>query len=537
MNRHFNRAVWCAWILLTVSPEPTVGQIVNGSFESGGGSFAGWNTFGQASIEDATFTPAPAGAYQALARTAGVADNAAELSAFFGGVTLPPNQNGAATDGSGFRQRFSSSAGFLTFNWKFVTNESVISGFDSAFVVLDGQLFTLVRQVNTAQDLDTTNKPSTFNAGTPYNAGVVALSAGEHTLGFGAYDTSDNMVSSGLVIDNVVLIDLTLVIGLGDIDLGILQTATRDVGGRLFNLRTQGAQPQPLNIGLAASSSAGKEVAGKEPIPPRGPCVEFFAQGDFSTTDRKDTGAALGYGSWTEAATAGVECSLSDTVTAGLALGYVHNQTNANNDAGDLYVDGLAVSTYASWSRNDLYVDGLYSFGHLENRIRRNIPSGTATARTDSKGHAVQLNAGYSFLKYPGIVSGPIASMKYAHGDIDAFTDSAGLSVASQSYDSLISEFGWQASFPMKTRRGRVTPQVHASWGHEYLNKSKTIGTTFAGLTALVSTPEPRTDYAAIGCGVLAEFGERFSVLLDYEANLSRNQTTHFVELRAGFKF
>ena len=143
-------------------------------------------------------------------------------------------------------------------------------------------------------------------------------------------------------------------------------------------------------------------------------------------------------------------------------------------------------------------------------------------------------------MNYPGIVSGPLASLKYTHGEIDGFTDSTGVGVQSQSYDSLISQLGWQASFPRQMRFGkltRLTPQLHGAWAHQYMNNPEFVSALFAGITATGRTPEPTSDYAALGAGLMAELGENFSVTLDYQADVGKNEVTHFVSLRGGFKF
>jgi outer membrane autotransporter protein len=283
----------------------------------------------------------------------------------------------------------------------------------------------------------------------------------------------------------------------------------------------------------------GKQTTNFKQIAPAPKRFEVFAQGDFSRSDRDSVDAAAGFGGWTEAGTAGIEYSLTDRLTTGFAIGYVHNNTDINDGVGSIDIDGVAASLYASWFKNNFYVDGLYSFSYLENDLRRNTAAGAATAKPSSYGNTLDLNTGYNII-YPGIVAGPIASLKYTHGEIDGFTDSAGVAVESQSYDSLISQIGWQASFPRAVRYGkltRLTPQLHGAWAHQYMNKAEFVSAQFGGFTATGRTPEPSSDYAALGAGLMAEFGGNFSVTLDYQADVGSSEITHFISIRGGFKF
>ena len=280
---------------------------------------------------------------------------------------------------------------------------------------------------------------------------------------------------------NAVIQDLSLALDMREINLGVFETATRDVNSRLFRLRARGTEGELANIGLAAAYSSqgmelvslgidGKQAVNFKQTTPAAKRFEVFAQGDFSATDRETSAAAAGFGGWTEAGTAGIEYSLTDRLTAGFAIGYVHNNTDIASGAGSIDIDGVAASLYASWFKNNFYVDGLYSFSYLENDLRRTIPTGVATAKPASYGNTLALNTGYNII-YPGIVAGPIASLKYTHGEIDGYTESAGTAVQSQGYDSLISELGWQASFPRTIhccKLTRLTPQLHGAWAHQY---------------------------------------------------------------------
>ena len=336
-------------------------------------------------------------------------------------------------------------------------------------------------------------------------------------------------------------VDLSLALDLRGITLGVLETATRDVNGRLFRLRMRSDESDPaespagkdiVNVGADGKQS----VSAKQAEPSR---LQFFAQGDFSTTDQHSSDNISGFGGQTEAGTVGLEYALSREIILGVAVGYVHNYTNLNNYTDTVNIDGLVASTYASWFIDNFYLDGLYSFSYLENDLRSSAGNQVATAQPATFGNTLELNAGYNFVR-PWVVTGPIASLNYTHGDIDDFSDSNGASVQSQNFNSLISQLGWQASFPRTTHQGmltRVTPQLHAAWAHEYMNNSESVSANYNGFTTTGYTPQPERDYATVGAGIMAEFGKDFSVTLDYQIDVGTLQVTNFVSARGEIKF
>lgn len=349
-------------------------------------------------------------------------------------------------------------------------------------------------------------------------------------LMYGEYLATVTAIYNTLQVDAIAL-------NLRGINLGAIDTATRDVNGRLYRLRAFGSDQS--TDGQESSQSATMDSKGKLVLPVQPTRhLEFFAQGDFGSTDRETSNGVAGYGGWTEASTAGVEYGLTNHLTAGLGLGYVHNKTTVADGAGKVTLDGAGVSTYASWVKNNFYVDGLYNFALLNNDIHRDmIGGGVADGSTNNYSNKVELNAGRNFNAKNGLVFGPTASVKYVHGYLAGYTDGEGVTVDSQTYDSLVSEIGAQASLPKTVRFGRITPQVRVGWGHEYLNDSRPVTASLGDITATATTPGPVRDYALIGAGVMAEIGKRTSVVLDYQANISENLVYNVFSVRAAYQF
>ena len=183
--------------------QPASAQLVNGGFETG--NFTGWATTGNASIQTSAFGSGPTeGTFEALLSTGDPTVPDFSLEAFLG---LAPGSldnlgNGNATDGSAIRQTFLAEAGdILSFDWNFLTNEGTPSFFnDFSFVSL-----SVLSELG-----DTTsifmNSLTPFNQETGFQTFSFTIpTTGTYTLGLGVTDVADNIVDSGLLVDNVKL--------------------------------------------------------------------------------------------------------------------------------------------------------------------------------------------------------------------------------------------------------------------------------------------------------------------------------------------
>jgi hypothetical protein len=185
--------------------------IINGSFEQGGGSFTGWTTIGGVTIASSSVTTPTSGSVQAfMDNVLSTAVSASLLSAFFNSVALPANTQGAATNGSGIEQTFTiTEPTTLSFDYKYITAESIGSGWDETFYYIDGRV-VLLADPNTANvaTLGTNGITAAGNSyvnGLPYKTVSITLGSGTHTIGFGVYNTGDTVVNTGLFVDNVLL--------------------------------------------------------------------------------------------------------------------------------------------------------------------------------------------------------------------------------------------------------------------------------------------------------------------------------------------
>lgn len=340
--------------------------------------------------------------------------------------------------------------------------------------------------------------------------------------------------------------------------LSVNRTVTSDVNARLFRLRARseeaGAAGDAGRVGADADGRSSKESV----FAPKSQRFELFAAGDFGFRDFDQIGSSAGFDFDSQSATAGAEFRATKEIAIGVAGSYVDSHASLTRDLGRSDTEGYAVSTYVSWFSHNFFADALYGFSSLDVDIARHTLLGsTARARPQSQNHTVNFNTGYN-LKFGQLVTGPIASLEYVNGHLDAYTEHGGGNGAvhadRQNYESLISRLGWQFSLPIATRWGAFTPQVRASWDHQYLDSSDQVDVSLtrspftnvngthatAGdkFTASGRTSPPGRDYLALGGGILLNLSDSGQVILDYEVRLAQaNNMEQFASIKVAWKY
>jgi hypothetical protein len=207
--------------------------VSNGSFETG--SFTDWNTLssGNQAVLDNTAicgsaTPCSGsptnGTFGALLTTPGTA-NVSSLETFLGltpGTLIASN----VTGGSAVSQTFTlDTAGTLSFNWNFLTNETLrtptanndfasyflnstgfvtCTGTDNCTIIPPNYGFSPEVPLGSALGGNlVSSSTQSFDADTGFNTVSLSLLAGTYTLKFLVADSNDLSVSSGLLVDNV----------------------------------------------------------------------------------------------------------------------------------------------------------------------------------------------------------------------------------------------------------------------------------------------------------------------------------------------
>ena len=173
---------------------------VNDGFENGLGA---WSVFGTAS--SVTTSAATEGSKVGLVHaTEGGAFNADQLQSFIGvfgdNLRTQPSFLDIFAGGSAISQSFNAKKGDLvSFDWRFLTNESQPLVTDFSFVVLNGKT-TVLMDSNSSQSIGA--GVLDFESATAWrNTTLVADHDGINTVSFGVMQTADTSFSSAMALD------------------------------------------------------------------------------------------------------------------------------------------------------------------------------------------------------------------------------------------------------------------------------------------------------------------------------------------------
>jgi uncharacterized protein YhjY with autotransporter beta-barrel domain len=524
-------------------------QIVNGNFSDG---INNWTVLGTNTLVPFTFnlTPKNLGNFPGVVTVSGNtalvhSDNngplvASSLSQNFQ-LRLPSH-----VDGSG-RLRMKSGSIHLGFNWQALSNEGAGAPFDYVRGELNGKALF----VDDLRNPQNNNQPGAFgfnrsSALQSVSEDITHLLGKNNNLSFFASDTIDAVAESALAISDVRLVYSHVILedteainsvylsGLPtalvqrELLLNVAFNANRDVNSRIFRLRSEAGLPAAGLAGPTGYSKDGKES--KKEIVPEEKRWAFFATGAYGYRDQNNIDLSAGFQTDLFTATIGGEYKVTSHLTLGLAA----SRIEAENDLGGLGsadIEGWSFDGYVSYATSHFYADLLYALGTYNHQIDRHTGfSGTATARPDSLTNSIQFNTGYN-IPMGRFITGPLAGLNWVHGNIDGYNEQQGgvanLTVPEQNVDSLTSELGWQLSLPIQTGFGYITPQVRASWVHEYLNTAKSLtvelddspfyavnstGTNISrtgGFNATGGTSGAGADYLGLGAGVSFAIGDR----------------------------
>ena len=250
--------------------------------------------------------------------------------------------------------------------------------------------------------------------------------------------------------------------------------------------------------------------------------VWISGTGDF--VNISGDGNGKGYDFVTGGVTLGVDYRLAKNFAIGIAAGYAHTGTNLTGD-GSIDVNSGKVGVYATYYNGGIYLNGYVGGGYNSYGTRRDALVENATGNTDGGEFNALVGTGYE-IHYGGLTFGPIASLQYTYVGFSGFTENGSLAplrIESQSQDSLRTNLGLSAKYTWKAGKIQITPNVRASWQHEYLYSALPIDAQFAsgaGSAFTVNGPALGHDSALIDAGLNVQWTSTIDIL--YNGQIGR---------------
>jgi uncharacterized protein YhjY with autotransporter beta-barrel domain len=272
-----------------------------------------------------------------------------------------------------------------------------------------------------------------------------------------------------------------------------------------------------------------------------------WVAGTVSIQDESTRFDSPGYQATTGSPTVGADYRLTDDIAVG-ALAHFWT-TGANfGDGSRLGVQTGLLGFYGIYSHDNWYADGLVGAGYSGYDSQR-ATLGGGTADSDPNGNQVLANfsGGYDFKLGAWRIS-PIAGLQYTHIGIDSYNETGGgafdLDVADENIDSLRSKIGFHIMRNFDWDGITFTPDLRASWYHEYLNGTRNVSENDPDAAALgdfvIQTVQPDQDFAMAGVGLSATpamLHDDVTFFTNYNAQVGENYVAHTISggVRIGF--
>ena len=265
--------------------------------------------------------------------------------------------------------------------------------------------------------------------------------------------------------------------GAGGFSLAGLQLQAPGTKGGLLSLAELTAPKG--RTGLTAGAEGSDWMAGK---------LGAFVSGSFGRGDEDGSNEEAGYSVDQYSLTAGADYPFTEVFTGGLAFGFAGNDSDFDNNGGDMEGRSYSITAYGSASVTDnAFIDGSLGYARNDFEMSRNIVIGaisrTANGDTDGNEISASFGGGMDFA-HDGFTITPTVRLDFLDSDIDGFTETGALGlnlrVNRQSIRSVTGTGGVEVSYAISTDFGVVVPQGRVSWVHEFSDDSRAITVQYA---------------------------------------------------------
>ncbi|GGF05641.1 lipase [Aliidongia dinghuensis] len=280
--------------------------------------------------------------------------------------------------------------------------------------------------------------------------------------------------------------------------------------------------------GLSVSTGGGDgaTVAG-DPAKPFG----AFLSGSYGWGSRDDRYGAVGFSYDQTDITAGVDYKLTPNLALGAVFGFGTITGDLHESMGEARQRSYQGALYATYFTDDFHVGAMLDYiGNDWDKLRRNtfVASQTATANAGGRTLGYALEGGYD-LHAGDVRFGPVAALRYAHIHIDGYTETGAVglnqTIDSQGINSLIGEFGVEASFNTQLAGTALRPHLRVTYDNQFTDGPRNVTSRLVTESALtITTPiDPaKSHWLRLAGGVDFPIDPSFTATLGFDTALAR---------------
>jgi len=240
----------------------------------------------------------------------------------------------------------------------------------------------------------------------------------------------------------------------------------------------------------------------------------------------------------------GADAALSDTIRAGVVVGYGGTQLDVDGRGSSGSVSRIDLGAYAGaqFAALGLRAGAVYSWHEVD--VNRTIAlPGFADRQSASYGSgALQIFGEASYrLAFAGYQFEPFAGLAYVNlsggSARESGTGAAGLTVDIRGQQTLYTTLGGRLATSLDTELGTVTPNVTLGWQHAF-GDTDTSASMQLGPTSFTIGGVPfARDTLILGAGLAYEFSDSVSLEVNYAGQLAETASQHAVTARLSGRF
>lgn len=216
-----------------------------------------------------------------------------------------------------------------------------------------------------------------------------------------------------------------------------------------------------------------------------------------------------------------------------LGVGYAYTESDIDSVGRKTDADTNTGFVYGEYNAADYYVNGVASYSKGDYKEKKHVAGKMARASYDVDSFALQGIYGYKMGDFS-----PEAGLRYINAKQDAYTDTAGQHVGSNSSDTLTAILGGRYATNVKAGDYTLRPEVKLAATYDLLRDKNSTAVTLAnGAGYLVRGENLKRFGIEAGAGLSMAVSDNVKVGLNYEGRFKEDYTDHTGILEARYNF
>lgn len=232
-----------------------------------------------------------------------------------------------------------------------------------------------------------------------------------------------------------------------------------------------------------------------------------------------------------EGIAAGIDGYVTDNVKVG--VGYAYTESDIDSIGRKTDADTNTGFIYGEYNAPSYYVNGVASYSKGDYKEKKNVAGKLARASYDVDAIAMQAIAGYKMGNFA-----PEAGLRYINAQQDAYTDTAGQHVGSNSSDTLTAILGGRYATNIQAGEYTLRPEVKLAATYDLMRDKNSTAVTLANGAGYLVRGENLDRFGIeAGVGLSMAVSDNVKVGLNYEGRFKEDYTDHTGILEARYNF